>query len=692
MNGYNFSDASDIRLGSSTITALYYGTTLIWPKSTPPTPTDWSTEYLQVEALEPLNLTTNMSVSKTSTDILDVQYSTDKTTWYTWNEDISISMNTGDIVYFKGSYIWNDNVAGNNTLITTADKMFNIKGNIMSLIYGDNFILNQSSLLGYNNCFRSLFENSKVINANNLILPATTLEDFCYYYMFNGCSSLVNTPILPATIMKWWCYGSMFMGCSSLTTAPLLPATTLATRCYSAMFNGCTSLTTAPSLTATILEVGCYNSMFYGCTSLETAPELPATTLADDCYQNMFEDCSSLTTAPSLPATTLKEKCYNYMFAHCTSLETAPELPANTLVTDCYDNMFDGCTSLNYIKCLATSWNTSYATVWVRNVAASGTFIKYTNTNIPVGGGSTGIPLGWTVTDPATEHWSNEYLQVEALEPMTLTTSIPVSKTTNDILDVQYSTDKTNWNAWNEDVSLSLSTGDKVYFKGSYLATFTKINSTNSYSAKYKLCGNDGGRYNVQGNIMSLIYGDNFANQYSLQGYTYCFYKLFMSNKSITDMSNLILPATELAKQCYIYMFNGCTSLTTAPALPATTLVDYCYSNMFNGCTSLTTAPALPATTLKTNCYTQMFNGCTSLTTAPELPATKLTGRCYYQMFRGCTSLNYIKCLATDMTAAYCLTDWVTNVAATGTFVKDANATWASGTSGIPSGWTVQDM
>ena len=31
-------------------------------------------------------------------------------------------------------------------------------------------------------------------------------------------------------------------------------------------------------------------------------------------------------------------------------------------------------------------------------------------------------------------------------------------------------------------------------------------------------------------------------------------------------------------------MFNGCTSLTTAPELPAMTLADYCYNNMFFDC------------------------------------------------------------------------------------------------------------
>ena len=90
---------------------------------------------------------------------------------------------------------------------------------------------------------------------------------------------------------------------------------------------------------------------------------------------------------------------------------------------------------------------------------------------------------------------------------------------------------------------------------------------------------------------------------------------------------------------CYYTMFQGCTSLTTAPSLPATTLADGCYARMFEGCTSLTTAPSLPATTLADNCYNAMFTGCTSLTTAPELPATTLANRCYMSMFQVCTSL-----------------------------------------------------
>ena len=143
------------------------------------------------------------------------------------------------------------------------------------------------------------------------------------------------------------CYRYMFQDCTSLTTAPALPATTLADNCYNSMFSGCTALTTAPELPATTLADYCYNSMFNRCTSLTTAPELPATTLADYCYNNMFNRCTSLTSAPSvLPATTLGNYCYQYMFEF-TAIDAIPRIMATTYATDSCKGMFDDIKTLN---------------------------------------------------------------------------------------------------------------------------------------------------------------------------------------------------------------------------------------------------------------------------------------------------------------------------------------------------------
>ena len=167
----------------------------------------------------------------------------------------------------------------------------------------------------------------------------------------------------------------------------------------------------------------------------------------------------------------------------------------------------------------------------------------------------------------------------------------------------------------------------------------------------------------------------------------YCYDSMFRGCTSLTSAPSL--PATTLKQYCYQNMFYDCSSLTSAPELPATTLADYCYQYMFFGCSKLTVSPELPATTLKHSCYRGMFQDCTSLTSAPELPATKLGKYSYNNMFRNCTSLNYITVYADDISATKCTTNWLYNVASTGTFNNYGSATYPTNSpSGIPTGWT----
>ena len=201
---------------------------------------------------------------------------------------------------------------------------------------------------------------------------------------------------LEQTTLADYCYASMFNGCTGLTSAPELPATTLANFCYNSMFRDCTGLTSAPELPATTLANNCYSSMFNGCTGLTSAPELPATTLAGFCYNAMFNGCTGLTSAPELPATTLESRCYSSMFNGCTGLTSAPELPATTLAKFCYNSMFNGCTDLSLIKVHFTAWG-AQTTNWVPNVSPTGTFYKPTALTEEYG--TAKIPTGWTVVN-----------------------------------------------------------------------------------------------------------------------------------------------------------------------------------------------------------------------------------------------------------------------------------------------------
>ena len=224
--------------------------------------------------------------------------------------------------------------------------------------------------------------------------------------------------------------------------------------------------------------------------------------------------------------------------------------------------------------------------------------------------------------------------------------------------DIQYKKNDGEWT--NMPRTLSVVAGDTVQFRGDN-ATYTWDDGLRFDSFMERTsCG-----FKLKGNIMSLIVSTGFATATTLES-EHTFYNLFAGCDGLVSAKNLVLPATTLSSRCYETMFQGCTSLTETPELPATTLASSCYSGM--------------------------FEGCTSLTQAPELPATTLADYCYNTMFVGCTSLNYVKCLATDISAADCTYLWLDSVASSGTFVKAANMSdWEGGESGIPVGWTVQD-
>ena len=501
------------------------------------------------------------------------------------------------------------------------------------------------------NCYRGMFYGcSKLVNAPEL--PATTLANDCYAYMLAECSSLVQAPALHATTLTTECYRGLFQNCTALTQAPALPATTLANYCYQNMFSGCNKLENAPSsLPATTLVSNCYRSMFYNCTSLTQAPALPATTLADWCCAFMFYGCTSLTQAPELPATELAQYCYNQMFLGCTSLTQAPELPATTLVNYCYQFMFYNCSNLNYVKCNATNITATNAIYqWLSGVASSGTFVKPAGVSYDTG--ISGIPSGWTVVE------EKPYMTMTVDKSAGETTISPTVTGSLPNLNLQYRINNGEWSDFivGTTADIKVGAGDAVQFKG---VNESGLSVDYDNYLNFAIYGNP---VHLSGNIMSLIdgVGDTLVIPNIL-----CFYYLFY-NSAIKTVSSDFLPATTLKEECYRSLFSYCSNLTQAPKLPSTTLAPYCYEEMFSGCTSLTQAPELPATTLVDNCYNYMF---------------------IYD-----SSLNYVKCLATDNISTSTILGWLSGVSSTGTFVKPAGVNYERSDSGIPEGWTIQNI
>ena len=796
-----------------------------------------------------------------------LEYSLDNgETWTTLAHNTNTpTIAAGGNILWKGEGLTINTSSGIGKYISTG--AFNVKGNIMSLHFGDNF-LGQTSLNGKDNAYRYLFSGcTKIVSAENLSLPATTLATSCYYgmfyscsgltaapvlsvttlanscysYMFASCSGLTTAPILPATTLVYGCYSYMFLGCTSLTTTPALPATTLAGSCYRSMFSGCRSLTTAPTtLPATGLTDYCYDTMFQNCTSLTTAPSLPATTLTDRCYFCMFQGCSGLTSAPELPATTLASRCYYAMFQGCSGLTSAPELPATTLTYECYRSMFASCANLSYIKAsFTTTPSSTYTSNWVNGVAASGTFVKNGAAMWNVWG-FIGVPVGWTV-----EYSYKEFIPNISLTPQEYVTFTATANnsglginTKSSGQTIYFSKNTTLWQEVNAGDAFAMNSGDSFYVCGILSSNNSDSNYTRfSMNGAISASGNTNAIWNYNDTTLQLKmycgYGmfsgctalttapelpattlseGCYQNMFrgcinlitttelpatSLTSTNLCYSEMFLgcsnlttiapirakslsgracnhmfdsctslataplfeptylseyacngmfeSCSNLTDVSNInlsnayiagactmsymfnnctsltsapnlpdstpntsgytymfagctslttapILPATAVSQSCYSFMFSGCTSLTTAPALPATTLSTYCYNRMFAGCTSLTTVPTtLPATTLQNYCYQYMFSGCTSLTAAPVLPATTLKNSCYNGMFDGCANLSYIKAMFTTTPSSTYTSNWVKDVASTGTYVKNSAASYTTrGVYAIPNGWTLE--
>ena len=308
--------------------------------------------------------------------------------WTDWavyadNSDVPLA-SIGDKVQFKSDnaaygFAIGDWSSWGCSFVTLSAGCY-VYGNIMSLVGGDDF--DTCFTLTADHTFISLFAASGINNENpvlfhptkQLLLPATTLTDYCYYNMFSFCTSLTSLPedFLPATILANGCYGFMFDACSGLTSLPdgLLPA---------------------------------------GKDGIGA--------LAESCYEDMFQDCDGLTTLPMglLPATTLAESCYDKMFHNCNNLQNSPVLLASNLVYTCYRSMFAGCSKLNSVTCLATDITLPYSlpgssvlSSWLSNAGIDvvGTKTVYTMPPskmvdgdwemYPSNNAICGIPEGWT--------------------------------------------------------------------------------------------------------------------------------------------------------------------------------------------------------------------------------------------------------------------------------------------------------
>ena len=149
-----------------------------------------------------------------------VEYSINNGSWTTLAaagaSGTTSSLNAGDKVYLRGTnttYTIKGEVQDVCSHIS-CDKPCYVYGNFMSLIGSNDFSSSTYSPFG------ELFSaNANIRNHpyKDMVLPATTLPNYCYYGMFRNCTGLGRSPIMAeASGFGKKCYVDMFIRCSGL--------------------------------------------------------------------------------------------------------------------------------------------------------------------------------------------------------------------------------------------------------------------------------------------------------------------------------------------------------------------------------------------------------------------------------------------------------------------------------------------
>ena len=632
---------SKFYLGNDDNVKIYLGTTKLYPQDTPVTK-DYFTFVVR-------DTDTQFKLSGNS-----VSYSLDSgTTWTSLASDTySPTVSSGSTIMWKITSPTIDTSNGIGRFYTSGGT-FDVEGNIMSLLYGDNFE-GQTALQGSSQ-FRGLFDsNTKVINASGLTLPATAMTSSCYRSMFGNCSNLVSTPTeLPATSMANGCYYYMFAR-TSITSAPTLSATTLANNCYGSMFSNCLSLTAVTCLATTNIS-GNTLSMFSNISTVGT-----------------FERASGVNwPCGIIPSTWTVIPAYTPIYQWTTSTDATDYCCDSTTYTKYYKDYYQ----------VSNNNGCSFSNVTPEQWRQSSSVIEYDS-----------VDCGYVPT--------KQYFTITSLAANN-TITLRNNRASSTVSTFYYSTDSgTTWSSFTlssgaTKTIATLASGSTLMMYGSNSSLGTAYNKGHYFRGS--------GDYEVSGEISSLVNGSN-ADDTELSGSnrTNTFAMLFSGDTHLVSAENLKISSSIMPQNCCNSTFRSCTRLVKAPrTLPATDLGKECYSSMFEGCIALAYPPyELNFTSADVTAYNRMF--CMSRTSKLTTPAMTYTPKLFgdwgssspvqQQMFCGNGNLTTIYCYWTkgSYSGNFSLTNWVNYTADSGvTFHKRSTQSFASGVNGIKTGWTV---
>lgn len=634
----------NIIFNGNDVQRIVYNSVEIWRKVQP-----FENQYLTIECIEDGDFSFDGTwMSNYASYDITLYYSKNGGAWTEIHSTTptTLSCLSGDQFRFKGindaiSPMVDTTQSSNSFRFTSGD--FAVYGNVMSVLFGDNF-KTATLTTGVNDyAFKDLFNqmnitNNSLTDVENLILP-DVLTPHCFRAMFQY-SKIYSAPKLPATTLAEACYRYMFGSCTNLRSAPDLPATTLVDYCYYGMFNGCTNLlsikclatsgiNTNNSTTIWVLNINTFGTFYKDKDATWPSGNngIPTRWTAQDIH----------TTVPDVPTIT----CEN-------NLVTITSDQANTIYYRIYGSS------------AWSEYNSSFS------ISATTTYEAFASNEI---GDS-------NICDPVEcvyQSFDSQYFTVELIETGTFLWKMTGSGAS---YTIEYSKNGGSWTSITSDTTGIIITGvsgDKFRFRGNNVR-YT-VNNSSTYNRNYSFFDFTV-KCNIYGNIMSLINGDNFIGTSLTSSNTYAFCSLFKPSNTTTgsylnSANNLILP-TGSTTGCFRAMFAFST-------------------RMIDGPKEIRLSENGTATHV---CY-YMFQSCNMMEVGPDLPTEANTGQyIYQQMFNGCAVLKSVKCLLnnpTFTTTGTCYRMFY-GVSTAGTLYKNPTATWGTtGANGVPTNWTVVD-
>lgn len=236
----------------------------------------------------------------------------------------------------------------------------------------------------------------------------------------------------------------------------------------------------------------------------------------------------------------------------------------------------------------------------------------------------------------------------------TESSTVSFTKISTQWSNFQYSTDGSQWTSVASNFNMNLSAGEKIYFRAKQIGNATEGSNYTQFNLS--------GGLKIAGDLMYLHDYENISTPIQ---YTGAFLQLFDNCSALKDAGDAWMSSTTLTTVALNSTFRN-SGIVNPPDLQFTSVGFY-------------------------GCY-ETFYGCTSMITGPILrPLNINQNGAYEHMFENCSSLTSITCLATSLSGAYLITDWLKGTASSGILYKNPNSTLSYSDYNLPSGWTTQN-